>query len=67
VLTAVGVDHDVTTYPDTGHSFMNDHDPADLPALIAVQFRLTGNPYDETSARDAKRRILDFFGRHLAR
>jgi len=66
ILTAVGVDHDVKTYPEAGHSFMNDHDPADLPALFAVQFRLTGNPYHEASATDARRRILDFFGRHLA-
>ena len=66
ILTAVGVDHDVKTYPDAGHSFMNDHDPADLPALFAVQFRLTGNPYHEPSAQDARRRILEFFGRHLA-
>jgi carboxymethylenebutenolidase len=65
ILTAVGVDHDVKTYPAAGHSFMNDHDPADLPALFAVQFRLTGNPYHEPSAQDARRRILDFFGRHL--
>ena len=67
ILTAVGVDHDVKTYPDAGHSFLNDHDRADLPALFAVQFRLLGNPYHEPSAQDARRRILDFFGRHLAR
>ena len=66
VLTAVGVDHDVRTYPGVGHAFMNDHDRAELPALFAVQFRLTGNPYDEPSTQDARRRILDFFGRHLA-
>jgi carboxymethylenebutenolidase len=66
ILTAVGVDHDVKTYPDAGHSFMNDHESADLPALFAVQFRLAGNPYHEPSAQDARRRILDFFGRHLA-
>ncbi|MFW3168889.1 dienelactone hydrolase family protein [Geodermatophilus sp. CPCC 206100] len=66
ILAAVGVDHDVKTYPDAGHSFLNDHDPADLPALFAVQFRLTGNPYHDPSAQDARRRILDFFGRHLA-
>ncbi len=66
ILAAVGVDHDVKTYPDAGHSFMNDHDPAELPALFAVQFRLTGNPYHDPSAQDARRRILDFFGRHLA-
>ncbi len=66
ILTAVGVDHDIRTYPDAGHSFMNDHDRADLPALFAVQVRLTGNPYHEPSAQDARRRILEFFGRHLA-
>jgi carboxymethylenebutenolidase len=66
ILTAVGVDHDVKTYPDAGHSFMNDHDPADLPALFAVQVRVTGNPYHEPSTQDARRRILDFFARHLS-
>jgi carboxymethylenebutenolidase len=65
ILGAVGVDHDVQTYPDAGHSFLNDHDRADLPALFALQFRVTGNPYHEPSARDARRRILDFFGAHL--
>jgi carboxymethylenebutenolidase len=45
---------------------MNDHDPADLPALFAVQLRLAGNPYHEPSAHDARRRIVEFFGRHLA-
>lgn len=65
ILTAVGVDHDVKTYPEAGHSFLNNHNRADLPALFAVQFRVTGNPYNEPSARDARRRILDFFGAHL--
>jgi carboxymethylenebutenolidase len=65
ILTAVGVDHDIKTYPDAGHAFMNDHDRADLPAAFAVQFRVTGNPYHEPSAQDARRRILDFFGSHL--
>jgi carboxymethylenebutenolidase len=66
ILTAVDVDHDVKTYPDAGHSFMNDHDLSDLPTLFAVQFRLTGNPYHEPSAQDARRRILAFFARHLS-
>ena len=66
ILTAVGVEHDVKTYPEAGHSFLNDHDRADLPGLIALQFRVTGNPYHEPSARDARRRILEFFARHLA-
>lgn len=65
ILTSVGVDHDIKTYPDAGHSFMNDHDPGDLPAVFTVQFRVTGNPYREPSAQDARRRIVDFFDRHL--
>ena len=44
---------------------MNDHDRAGLPALFAVQFRLTGNPYHEPSATDARRRILEFIPRHV--
>ena len=66
ILTAVGVDHDITTYPDAGHAFMNDHDRAELPALFALQFRVTGDPYRDASTRDARRRIVDFFARHLA-
>ena len=66
ILTAVDVEHDIKTYPEAGHAFMNDHDRADLPALFAVQFRLTGDPYHEPSTRDARRRILDFFARHLS-
>jgi len=65
ILSAAAVDHDVKTYPDAGHSFMNDHDRAELPKLFALQFRLTGEPYHEPSARDARRRILEFFGAHL--
>ena len=65
ILSAVGVDHDIKTYPDAGHSFMNDHDRAELPKLFALQFRVTGDPFSEPSTADARRRILDFFGRHL--
>jgi carboxymethylenebutenolidase len=65
ILTAVGVPHDITTYPDAKHSFLNDHVPAELPRLFALQFRLTGNPYDAAAAADARRRILAFFDAHL--
>ena len=65
ILTAVGVEHDVKTYAGAGHSFLNDHDRAELPALFPLLFRLTGDPYHEPSARDARRRILDFFRAHL--
>lgn len=64
-LTAVGVDHDVKTYPDAGHMFLNDHDSGDLPAIFAVLGRLTASKFHEPSAIDARRRILEFFDRHL--
>jgi carboxymethylenebutenolidase len=66
ILTAVGVDHDVKTYPVAGHSFMDEHDRAELPALLALQFRVAGDPYRAEAADDARRRILAFFAAHLS-
>ncbi|MGH7748960.1 MAG: dienelactone hydrolase family protein [Candidatus Dormibacteria bacterium] len=60
-LTTLGVDHDVTEYPEAGHSFLNDHDSV----LFHVAGRLMGGGYDEAAAQDARRRILGFFDRHL--
>ncbi|WP_406833038.1 dienelactone hydrolase family protein [Pedococcus sp. KACC 23699] len=67
ILTAVGVDHDIRTYPEAGHAFLNDHDPADVPRLFAVLGRFAGgdDTFHEPSARDARERILAFFARHL--
>ena len=67
ILSAVGVPHDITTYPQAGHSFMNDHDRTELPFLLALQFRVSGNPFHAPSDEDARRRILEFFSRHLRR
>lgn len=64
-LTAAGVDHDVKTYPHAGHSFLNDHDPADLPKLITAVARFANVGYHEPSAIDARRRIVAFFDKHL--
>ena len=64
ILTAVGVDHDVKTYAGRRALVSEPPRPGDL-RLFAVLFRLTGDPYHEPSARDARRRILDFFGAHL--
>ena len=64
-LTAVGVPHDVKEYPDAGHSFLNDHDPADVSAIMVVLAHLTASRYHEPSAQDARRRIVAFFDEHL--
>ena len=64
-LTAAGVDHDVKEYPDAGHGFLNDHDPADVPALSAVIEKVMRAGYHEPSAQDARRRIVSFFNAHL--
>ncbi len=59
------VPHDVAEYPKVGHSFLNDHDPSDRNLLFVVMGTLIGNDHDETSAADARQRILAFFGEHL--
>ncbi|HUY22070.1 MAG TPA: dienelactone hydrolase family protein [Acidimicrobiales bacterium] len=66
-LSAVGVDHDVKEYPDAGHSFLNDHDAAGdrTPALFVVTGKFMAAGYHEPSAVDARRRIVEFFGKHL--
>ena len=67
-LEAVGVDHDVKEYPDAGHAFLNDHDSAGdrAPAILVVMGKFGGPAgYQETSALDARRRIVAFFDRHL--
>lgn len=62
-----GVTHDVKVYPDAGHAFLNDHDPADVPRWAMIAGRLSQSDYHEESAHDARRRIVDFFDTHLAR
>jgi carboxymethylenebutenolidase len=68
-LTAVEVAHDVVQYPDAGHSFLNDHDPADFSRAetlyMTVFARVGGSGYHAASAQDARRRILAFFAQHL--
>ncbi len=64
-LTTAGVDHDVKKYPDAGHAFLNDHDPADVPILFVVMGKFAGGGYHEPSAEDARRRIVSFFNTHL--
>jgi carboxymethylenebutenolidase len=64
-LSAAGVDHDVKEYPDAGHSFLNNHNRADVSAVFVVMAKLTGAAYHEPSAQDARRRIVAFFDARL--
>jgi carboxymethylenebutenolidase len=64
-LTALGVDHDIKVYPEAGHGFMNNHDPADMTPLLVFLSKVSGTRYHEPSAADARRRIAAFFSRHL--
>ena len=65
ILTAHRVEHDIKVYPDAGHSFLNDHDPADEPSWSLVMGKLSHSDYHEPSAVDARRRIASFFDHHL--
>jgi carboxymethylenebutenolidase len=65
MLTAAGVEHDIKVYPEAGHGFLNDHDPAELPIWVKAIAKLAAAELHEPSARDARRRIVDFFDTHL--
>jgi carboxymethylenebutenolidase len=65
MLSAAGVEHDIKVYPDAGHGFLNDHEPAELPLWVKAIAKLAAASYHEPSARDARRRIVDFFDTHL--
>lgn len=61
-LTTAGVAHDVTKYPNAGHSFLNDHQDH---RLFVVMGKIFGAGYEDDSAKDARHRILSFFEAHL--
>ena len=65
MLTAAGVEHDIKVYPEAGHGFLNDHDPAELPLWVKAIAKLAAAEFHEPSARDARRRTIDFFDLHL--
>jgi carboxymethylenebutenolidase len=65
-LAAAGVDHDVKEYPDTDHAFMNGHSEDKIPFLInVISFLVGGGEYRPESTKDARKRILAFFAKHL--
>ena len=50
-LTRETITHDIKVYPNTRHSFFNE----------------TSGTYDKEAADDSWRRVMDFFGQHLAK
>jgi carboxymethylenebutenolidase len=61
-LTALGVPHDVKTYPAVGHSFMSyDNGPAWMLKIPSPMHA----GYSEPEAEDNWRRVLDFFAEHV--
>ena len=65
LLTQFEVAHDVKVYPGVGHGFMNNHDPDDQALMLRFLSRISGTKYDEAATQDARRRIIEFFSRHL--
>ncbi len=57
-----GVEHDVTIYPEAGHSFMNQHGTV---LRSFVRFGPMNTGYHEPSAEAAWTAMLEFFDRHL--
>ena len=63
-LRALGIDHDIKVYHGAGHAFL--HQPGGEPGKVAaIVAQITHAGYDESSARDARRRIVAFFDAHL--
>jgi carboxymethylenebutenolidase len=62
-LEAAGIPHDVKTYPDAGHSFMNQHDGR-LPSVM--RRGPSRMAFDPQASEDAWERMLAFFAEHLA-
>ena len=65
MLSEAGVEHDIKVYSDAGHGFLNEHDPAELPLWVKAIAKVAAASFHEPSARDARRRIVDFFDTQL--
>jgi carboxymethylenebutenolidase len=61
-LDVAGVPSDVQEYPNARHAFIN---RSTLRSPLTVVAKIAGVGYDHDSAADAKRRILEFFDKHL--
>lgn len=63
-LTVLDVTHDVKEYPKTGHSFLTDSEVP--PVLNAWAKVVIGHGKGKENADDGWRRIMAFFGEHVA-
>lgn len=63
-LERLGVEHDIVTYPEAGHSYMNDHDTFFFRHV--APHSLYRAQYHEGAAEDSWRRVLAFFERIFA-
>jgi carboxymethylenebutenolidase len=60
-LALLGIEHDVKTYPDAGHSFMTEgHHP--IARLVYLPMRMG---YEPRAAQDAWARVFAFFAEHM--
>ncbi|MCB9994109.1 MAG: dienelactone hydrolase family protein [Hyphomicrobiaceae bacterium] len=67
LLASLGVPHDVKEYPEAGHSFLNDHDPSEVPMIMRFAGAMIGGTdYNAAAAADARVRIARFYREHLA-
>jgi len=66
VLGEHDIQYDMKVYPGAGHSFMNDHLESESPKWAIIMGKFVHSEYHEPSAIDARRRIVDFFSRHLS-
>lgn len=64
-LEANDIPHDIEVYPATGHGFLNNHPSDEVPLWALVSGKLAATGYHESSAADARRRIVAFFDTHL--
>lgn len=63
-LTSAGVEHDVKTYPEAGHSFLATRPYSKGAMVLSKVMSMNAGPH-EASARDAWERIDGFFAAHL--
>jgi carboxymethylenebutenolidase len=62
-LTELKVEHDIKEYPDAGHAFMNPRQGGG--PVFGTLLKISGAKPNPEAAKDAWRRIENFFAEHL--